>query len=162
MACSCFPNCLGRPFRGALAAPPSRFAGTNGSLRPGFTGRLLPIGRAKSAVPPGPPHPEHRRLEAPCRSPNQSRPQSAWLRHIVFIAVKLARSAVILVVRSNIRAVAVLLYELSDAGSFAELSRLGVILQSIMFVLAALGIKLWNAIACCGAHRADVHEIVAA
>jgi iron(III) transport system permease protein len=63
-----------------------------------------------------------------------------WL--IVFIVATRELSAAIFLVGPNTRTMAVLLYDLSEAGNFEVLSALGFILLAITLVFIGIGMKL--------------------
>jgi iron(III) transport system permease protein len=63
-----------------------------------------------------------------------------WL--IVFIVTTRELSTAVFLVGPNTRTVAVLLYDLSEAGNFEVLAALGCILLAITLVLVSIGMKL--------------------
>jgi iron(III) transport system permease protein len=63
-----------------------------------------------------------------------------WL--IVFIVATRELSTAIFLVGPNTRTMAVLLYDLSEAGNFEVLSALGFILLAMTLVLVGIGMKL--------------------
>ena len=71
-----------------------------------------------------------------------------WL--IVFIVASRELSAAIFLVGPKTRTMAVLLYDLSEAGNFEQLAAFGGILLAITMVLVAAGIKLAGGTSCCG------------
>ena len=62
-----------------------------------------------------------------------------WL---VFIAITRELSAVAFLIGPNTRTMAILLYDLSEAGNFEVVAALGGILLAITMVLVAIGTKL--------------------
>ena len=139
-------------FYAAFAAPPFALYGTSAIIILAFTARFLPIAYANSASAMGTLHPE---MEEAARILGCGRLQTiaritvpllrksllgGWL--IVFIVATRELSAAIFLVGPNTRTMAVLLYDLSEAGNFEVLAALGGILLAITVALVLVGVKL--------------------
>jgi iron(III) transport system permease protein len=139
-------------FYASYAAPPLALYGTATIIILAFTARFLPIAFANSNAAIGALHPE---MEEAARILGCGRLQTivrittpllrksllaGWL--IVFIVATRELSTAIFLVGPNTRTMAVLLYDLSEAGNFEVLAALGGILLAITFVLVGIGMKL--------------------
>ena len=139
-------------FYATFAAPPFALYGTAAIIILAFAARFLPIAYANASSAMGTLHPEMeeaarilglgrlgtiRRITAPLlRRPLLG----GWL--IVFIVATRELSAAIFLVGPNTRTMAVLLYDLSEAGNFEVLAALGGILLAITMVLVGVGMLL--------------------
>jgi iron(III) transport system permease protein len=136
----------------SFAAPPFSLYGTAAIIILAFTARFLPIAYANATAAMGTLHPE---MEEAARILGCGRLQTivrittpllrkslmgGWL--IVFIVATRELSAAIFLVGPNTRTMAVLLYDLSEAGNFEVLAALGGILLVITLVLVGAGMKL--------------------
>ena len=139
-------------FYAVFAAPPLSLYGTATILILAFTARFLPIAYTSANAAMGSLHPEMeeaarilgcgrlttiRRITAPLLGRSLL---GGWL--IVFIVATRELSAAIFLVGPNTRTMAVLLYNLSEAGNFEVLAALGGILLVITFVLVGIGMRL--------------------
>jgi iron(III) transport system permease protein len=139
-------------FYASFAAPPFSLYGTAAIVILAFTVRFLPIAYANAASAMGSLHPEMEeaarilgsgrlgtiaRITAPLLKRSLL---GGWL--IVFIVATRELSAAIFLVGPNTRTMAVLLYDLSEAGNFEVLAALGFILLAMTLVLVGLGMKL--------------------
>ncbi len=139
-------------FYATYAAPPFALYGTAAIVVLAFTTRFLPIAFANATSAIGAVHPE---MEEAARILGAGRLQTiaritaalvkksllgGWL--IVFIVTTRELSTAIFLVGPNTRTVAVLLYDLSEAGNFELLAALGCILLVITLVLVGIGMKL--------------------
>ena len=139
-------------FYAVFAAPPLSLYGTATILILAFTSRFLPIAYTSANAAMGSLHPELeeaarilgcgrlttiRRITAPLLGRSLL---GGWL--IVFIVATRELSAAIFLVGPNTRTMAVLLYDLSEAGNFEVLAALGGILLAITFALVAIGMRL--------------------
>ena len=139
-------------FYASYAAPPFALYGTAAIIILAFTARFLPIAFANSNAAIGALHPE---MEEAARILGCGRLQTilritapllrksllgGWL--IVFIVATRELSTAIFLVGPNTRTMAVLLYDLSEAGNFEVVAALGGILLAITFVLVGIGMKL--------------------
>jgi len=139
-------------FYAVFAAPPLSLYGTATILILAFTSRFLPIAYTSANAAMGSLHPEMeeaarilgcgrlttiRRITAPLLGRSLL---GGWL--IVFIVATRELSAAIFLVGPNTRTMAVLLYDLSEAGNFEVLAALGGILLAITFALVAIGMRL--------------------
>ncbi len=139
-------------FYASYAAPPLALYGTAAIIILAFTARFLPIAFANSTAAIGALHPE---MEEAARILGCGRLQTiaritapllrksllaGWL--IVFIVATRELSTAIFLVGPNTRTMAVLLYDLSEAGNFEVLAALGGILLAITFALVGIGMKL--------------------
>lgn len=139
-------------FYAAFAAPPFALYGTAAIIILAFTARFLPIAYANAYSAMGTVHPEMEeaarilgsgrlgtiaRITAPLLKRSLL---GGWL--IVFIVATRELSAAIFLVGPNTRTMAVLLYDLSEAGNFEVLSALGFILLAMTLVLVGIGMKL--------------------
>jgi iron(III) transport system permease protein len=139
-------------FYAAFAAPPFALYGTAAIIILAFTARFLPIAYANASSAMGTLHPEMEeaarilgcgRLETIARitAPLLKRAiLGGWL--IVFIVATRELSAAIFLVGPKTRTMAVLLYDLSEAGNFEVLAALGGILLAITVLLVGIGLKL--------------------
>ncbi len=138
-------------FYAVFAAPPLSLYGTATILILAFTARFLPIAYTSANAAMGSLHPEMeeaarilgcgrlttiRRITAPLLGRSLL---GGWL--IVFIVATRELSAAIFLVGPNTRTMAVLLYDLSEAGNFEVLAALGGILLAITFALVAIGMR---------------------
>jgi iron(III) transport system permease protein len=139
-------------FYASFAAPPFSLYGTAAIIILAFTARFLPIAYANATSAMGTLHPE---MEEAARILGCGRLQTiaritmpllrksllgGWL--IVFIVATRELSAAIFLVGPNTRTMAVLLYDLSEAGNFEVLAALGGILLVITLALVGAGMKL--------------------
>ena len=139
-------------FYAAYASPPLALYGTAAIIIFAFTARFLPIAYASSAAAVRALNPEMeeaarilgcgrlasvRRITAPLLKQSLL---AAWL--IVFIVASRELSTAVFLVGPKTRTMAVLLYDLSEAGNFEVLSAFGGILLAITLVLVAIGMKL--------------------
>ncbi|MGY4800613.1 ABC transporter permease [Teichococcus aerofrigidensis] len=139
-------------FYAAYAAPPVALYGTALIIILAFTSRFLPIAFANSSAAVRSVHPEMeeasrilgggrmltiRKITAPLISRSLI---GGWL--IVFIVASRELSAAVFLVGPRTRTMAVLLYDLSEAGNFEVLAAFGGILLAITLVLVAIGMKL--------------------
>lgn len=139
-------------FYASYAAPPLALYGTAWIIILAFTSRFLPIAFTNAAAAVDTLHPEMEeaarilgcgrlatiaRITAPLLRKSLL---GGWL--IVFIVATRELSAAIFLVGPRTRTMAVLLYDLSEAGNFEVLAALGGILLAITFVLVAVGMKL--------------------
>jgi len=139
-------------FYAAFARPPFALYGTAAIIILAFTARFLPIAYASSSAAMGTLHPE---MEEAARILGCGRLRTiaqitapllkksllgGWL--VVFIVATRELSAAIFLVGPNTRTMAVLLYDLSEAGNFEVVAALGGILLTITMVLVAIGMKL--------------------
>jgi iron(III) transport system permease protein len=139
-------------FYAAFAAPPFALYGTASIIILAFAARFLPIAYANASAAMGTVHPEMEeaarilgsgrlgtiaRITAPLL---QRSLLGGWL--IVFIVATRELSAAIFLVGPNTRTMAVLLYDLSEAGNFEVLSALGFILLAMTLALVGAGMKL--------------------
>lgn len=139
-------------FYASFAAPPFSLYGTATIIILAFTARFLPIAYANAASAMGTLHPE---MEEAARILGCGRLQTiaritapllrkslfgGWL--IVFIVATRELSAAIFLVGPNTRTMAVLLYDMSEAGNFEVLAALGGILLALTLALVLAGMKL--------------------
>jgi iron(III) transport system permease protein len=139
-------------FYAAFAAAPFALYGTAAIIVLAFTARFLPIAYANATSAIGTIHPEMEeaarilgcgrlatilRITAPLLKRSLL---GGWL--IVFIVATRELSAAIFLVGPKTRTMAVLLYDLSEAGNFEVLSALGFILLVMTLVLVGIGVKL--------------------
>lgn len=139
-------------FYASFAAPPFSLYGTAAIIILAFTARFLPIAYANATAAMGAVHPE---MEEAARILGCGRLQTiaritapllrkslfgGWL--IVFIVATRELSAAIFLVGPNTRTMAVLLYDLSEAGNFEVLAALGGILLVLTLAFVGLGMKL--------------------
>jgi iron(III) transport system permease protein len=139
-------------FYAAFARPPFALYGTSAIIILAFTARFLPIAYASSSAAMGTLHPEMEeaarilgcgrlRTIARITAPLLKRSLlGGWL--VVFIVATRELSTAIFLVGPNTRTMAVLLYDLSEAGNFEVVAALGGILLAITMVLVAIGMKL--------------------
>ena len=139
-------------FYAAFSTPPVALYGTAAIIILAFTARFLPIAFASATSAITAVHPEMEeaarilgcgRLETILRitaSLLKTSLLGAWL--IVFIFATRELSAAIFLVGPNTRTMAVLLYDLSEAGDFEVLAALGGILLTITAVVVLVGMKL--------------------
>lgn len=139
-------------FYAAFSAPPVALYGTAAIIILAFSARFLPIAFASATSAISAVHPEMEeaarilgcgRLETIVRITASLLKKSllgAWL--IVFIFATRELSAAIFLVGPNTRTMAVLLYDLSEAGDFEVLSALGGILLGITALVVLVGMKL--------------------
>jgi iron(III) transport system permease protein len=138
-------------FYAVFAAPPLSLYGTAWILIFAFIARFLPIAYTNANAAMGSLHPEMeeaarilgcgrlatiRRITVPLLGRSLI---GGWL--IVFIVATRELSAAIFLVGPNTRTMAVLLYDLSEAGNFEVLAALGGILLAITFALVAIGMR---------------------
>jgi iron(III) transport system permease protein len=138
-------------FYAVFAAPPLSLYGTAWILIFAFIARFLPIAYTNANSAMGSLHPEMeeaarilgcgriatiRRITVPLLGRTLL---GGWL--IVFIVATRELSAAIFLVGPNTRTMAVLLYDLSEAGNFEVLAALGGILLAITFTLVAVGMR---------------------
>jgi len=136
-------------FYAAFARPPFALYGTAAIIILAFTARFLPIAFASSSAAMSTLHPEMEeaarilgcgrlrtiaRITAPLLKKSL---MGGWL--VVFIVATRELSAAIFLVGPNTRTMAVLLYDLSEAGNFEVVAALGFILLAITMVLVAIG-----------------------
>jgi len=139
-------------FYASYAAPPLALYGTAAIIILAFTARFLPIAFASSSAAIGSLHPEMEeaarilgcgrlatiaRITAPLLRKSLL---GGWL--IVFIVATRELSTAIFLVGPNTRTMAVLLYDLSEAGNFEVVAALGGILLAITFALVGVGMTL--------------------
>jgi len=139
-------------FYASYAAPPLSLYGTAWIIIFAFTARFLPIAFTNASSAIGTLHPEMEeaarilgcgrlatiaRITAPLLKKTLL---GGWL--IVFIVATRELSTAIFLVGPKTRTMAVLLYDLSEAGNFEVLAALGGILLAITFVLVGVGMKL--------------------
>ena len=139
-------------FYATYAAPPLALYGTAWIIIFAFTSRFLPIAFTNASAAVDTLHPEMEeaarilgcgrlatiaRITAPLLKKSL---MGGWL--IVFIVATRELSTAIFLVGPNTRTMAVLLYDLSEAGNFEVLAALGGILLTITFVLVGAGMKL--------------------
>jgi iron(III) transport system permease protein len=139
-------------FYASYAPPPLALYGSAAIIIFAFTARFLPIAFANSSAAIRAVHPE---MEEAARILGSGRLQAigritaplvkkallgGWL--IVFIVASRELSTAIFLVGPKTRTMAVLLYDLSEAGNFEVLAALGGILLAITMVLVAIGMKL--------------------
>ncbi len=135
----------------SYASPPLSLYGTSAIVILGFTARFLPIAYANSSAAIRSVHPE---MEEAARILGSGRLRAigrvtapllkkslvgGWL--IVFIVAARELSTAIFLVGPNTRTMAVLLYDLSEAGDFEMLAALGGILLVIIMALIAVGMR---------------------
>jgi iron(III) transport system permease protein len=139
-------------FYAAYASPPLALYGTALIVILAFTARFLPIAFASSSAAVRVVHPEMeeasrilgggrmftvRRITAPLISRSLI---GGWL--IVFIVASRELSSAVFLVGPRTRTMAVLLFDLSEAGNFEVLSAFGGLLLAITLILVAIGMKL--------------------
>jgi iron(III) transport system permease protein len=139
-------------FYAAYAAPPLALYGTAALIIFAFAARFLPIAYANSAAAIRAVHPEMeeaarilgsgrlnavRRITAPLV---RKALLGGWL--IVFIVASRELSAAIFLVGPRTRTMAVLLYDMSEAGNFEVLAAFGGILLVITMAFVGVGMKL--------------------
>ena len=139
-------------FYAAYAPPPLALYGTALIIIFAFTARFLPIAFANASAAVRAVHPEMeeasrilgggrlftvRRITAPLILRSII---GGWL--IVFIVASRELSSAVFLVGPRTRTMAVLLYDLSEAGNFEVLSAFGGLLLAITLVLVAIGMKL--------------------
>ncbi len=139
-------------FYAAYAPPPVSLYGTSAIVILAFTARFLPIAFANASAAIRAVHPE---MEEAARILGSGRLHAmrwvtapllrksligGWL--IVFIVASRELSAAIFLVGPKTRTMAVLLYDLSEAGNFEQLAAFGGILLAITMVLVGIGMKL--------------------
>ena len=139
-------------FYAAFARPPFALYGSAAIIILAFTARFLPIAYASSSAAMGTLHPEMEeaarilgcgRLRAIAHITAPLLKKSllgGWL--VVFIVATRELSVAIFLVGPNTRTMAVLLYDLSEAGNFEVVAALGGILLAITLALVAIGMKL--------------------
>jgi len=139
-------------FYASFAAPPFALYGTAAIIILAFTARFLPIAYANASSAMGTLHPEMEeaarilglgRLGTIARITIPLLKRSllgGWL--IVFIVATRELSAAIFLVGPRTRTMAVLLYDLSEAGNFEVLAALGGILLVITLALVGVGMQL--------------------
>ncbi len=139
-------------FYAAFARPPFALYGSAAIIILAFTARFLPIAYASSSAAMGTLHPEMEeaarilgcfglRAIAHITSPLLKKSLlGGWL--VVFIVATRELSVAIFLVGPNTRTMAVLLYDLSEAGNFEVVAALGGILLAITLALVAIGMKL--------------------
>jgi iron(III) transport system permease protein len=138
-------------FYAVFAAPPLSLYGTAWILIFAFIARFLPIAYTNANSAMGSLHPEMeeaarilgcgrlatiRRITIPLLGRTLL---GGWL--IVFIVATRELSAAIFLTGPNTRTMAVLLYDLSEAGNFEVLAALGGILLAITFILVGIGMR---------------------
>lgn len=139
-------------FYAAYAAPPVALYGTAAIIILAFTARFLPIAFANASAAIRSVHPEMEeasrilgggrlltiaRITAPLIRRSLL---GGWL--IVFIVASRELSSAVFLVGPRTRTMAVLLYDLSEAGNFEVLSAFGGLLLAITLTLVAIGMKL--------------------
>ncbi|MDB5370681.1 MAG: transporter substrate-binding protein [Roseomonas sp.] len=139
-------------FYAAYAPPPLALYGTALIIILAFTARFLPIAFANASAAVRAVHPEMeeasrilgggrlftvRRITAPLILRSII---GGWL--IVFIVASRELSSAVFLVGPRTRTMAVLLYDLSEAGNFEVLSAFGGLLLAITLLLVAVGMKL--------------------
>ncbi|EHM03185.1 ABC transporter, permease protein [Acetobacteraceae bacterium AT-5844] len=139
-------------FYAAYASPPIALYGTPLIIILAFTARFLPIAFANASGAVRAVHPEMeeasrilgggrlftvRKITAPLILRSLV---GGWL--IVFIVASRELSSAVFLVGPRTRTMAVLLYDLSEAGNFEVLSAFGGLLLAITLVLVAIGMKL--------------------
>jgi iron(III) transport system permease protein len=139
-------------FYAAFARPPFALYGTATIIILAFTVRFLPIAYANASSAMGTLHPEMEeaarilgcgrlgtiaRITVPLLRKSL---MGGWL--IVFIVATRELSAAVFLVGPKTRTMAVLLYDLSEAGNFEVLAALGGILLVITTALVGVGMKL--------------------
>jgi iron(III) transport system permease protein len=139
-------------FYASFAAPPFALYGTAAIIILAFISRFLPIAYANTSSAIGTLHPEMEeaarilgcgrlatiaRITAPLLKKSLL---GGWL--IVFIVATRELSAAIFLVGPKTRTMAVLLYDLSEAGNFEVLAALGGILLVVTVALVGVGMKL--------------------
>ncbi|MBV9783189.1 MAG: iron ABC transporter permease [Acidisphaera sp.] len=139
-------------FYAAFSPPPLRLYGTAAIVILAFTARFLPIayaGAGASILSLNPEMEEAARILGSGRLRTIARITAPLLRKsllggwlIVFIVATRELSTAIFLVGPNTRTMAVLLYDLSEAGNFEVLAALGGILLAITMVLVAFGMRL--------------------
>ncbi|WP_439576724.1 ABC transporter permease [Elioraea sp.] len=139
-------------FYAAYAAPPLALYGTAALIILAFAARFLPIAYANSAAAIRAVHPE---MEEAARILGSGRLHAVWrittplVRKallggwlIVFIVASRELSAAIFLVGPRTRTMAVLLYDMSEAGNFEVLAAFGGILLVITMAFVGVGMKL--------------------
>jgi iron(III) transport system permease protein len=139
-------------FYAAYAAPPLALYGTAALIILAFAARFLPIAYANSAAAIRAVHPE---MEEAARILGSGRLHAVWrittplVRKallggwlIVFIVASRELSAAIFLVGPRTRTMAVLLYDMSEAGNFEVLAAFGGILLVITMAFVGIGMKL--------------------
>jgi iron(III) transport system permease protein len=139
-------------FYATYAPAPFSLYGTAAIIILAFTARFLPIAFASSSSAIGAVHPEMEeaaRILGCGRLRTMARITAPLLRRsllggwlIVFIVATRELSTAIFLVGPNTRTMAVLLYDLSEAGNFEVLAALGGILLAVTMVLVGLGMRL--------------------
>jgi iron(III) transport system permease protein len=139
-------------FYAAYAAPPLALYGTALIIILAFTARFLPIAFANASAAVRSVHPEMEeasRILGGGRLFTISRVTAPLIRRsllggwlIVFIVASRELSSAVFLVGPRTRTMAVLLYDLSEAGNFEVLSAFGGLLLAITLVLVAIGMKL--------------------
>lgn len=139
-------------FYAAYAPPPLALYGTALIIILAFTARFLPIAFANASAAVRTVHPEMeeasrilgggrlftvRRITVPLIARSLV---GGWL--IVFIVASRELSSAVFLVGPRTRTMAVLLYDLSEAGNFEVLSAFGGLLLAITLVLVAIGMRL--------------------
>ncbi len=139
-------------FYAAYAAPPLALYGTAAIIIFAYASRFLPIAYANSTAAIRSVHPE---MEEAARILGSGRLNSirritaplvrkallgGWL--VVFIVASRELSAAIFLVGPRTRTMAVLLYDMSEAGNFEVLAAFGGILMVITMVFVGVGMKL--------------------
>lgn len=139
-------------FYAGYAGPPLLLYGTAALIILAFTARFLPIAYANAAASMRAVHPEMeeaarilgsgrltaiRRITAPLLRRSLL---GGWL--LVFIVASRELSTAVFLVGPKTRTMAVLLYDLSEAGNFEVLAAFGGILLAITVVLVGIGMKL--------------------
>jgi len=139
-------------FYAAYAAPPLALYGTAAIIILAYASRFLPIAYANSSAAVRSVHPE---MEEAARILGAGRLHSirrvtaplirkallgGWL--VVFIVASRELSASIFLVGPRTRTMAVLLYDMSEAGNFEILAAFGGILMVITIVFVGVGMKL--------------------
>jgi len=139
-------------FYAAYASPPLSLYGTATIIILAFAARFLPIAYANSSAAIRAVHPE---MEEAARILGSGRVRAmarvtaplvrkallgGWL--IVFIVASRELSAAIFLVGPQTRTMAVLLYDMSEAGNFEVLAAFGGILLLITMTLVGIGMKL--------------------
>jgi iron(III) transport system permease protein len=139
-------------FYAAYAAPPLALYGTAALIILAFAARFLPIAYANSSAAIRAVHPE---MEEAARILGSGRLHAVWrittplVRKallggwlIVFIVASRELSAAIFLVGPRTRTMAVLLYDMSEAGNFEALAAFGGILLVITMAFVGVGMKL--------------------
>ncbi|WP_419898856.1 ABC transporter permease [Roseomonas sp. USHLN139] len=139
-------------FYAAYAAPPLALYGTALIIILAFTARFLPIAFANASAAVRSVHPEMEeaaRILGGGRLMTVARITAPLIRRsllggwlIVFIVASRELSSAVFLVGPRTRTMAVLLYDLSEAGNFEVLSAFGGLLLAITLILVGIGMKL--------------------